>query len=272
MQSIAQARARHQLGRAALYYAVHFGWAVFPLRPGRKTPLIPRAQGGHGCLQGTTDPKQVTEWWQRWPHANIGLSMGLRSNGLFALDVDPRNGGDLLELLESFGPLPETVQALTGGGGVHVLLRGEVGCGVLMPGVEVKGEGGYVVVSPSVHPDGQPYLWEASSRPGEVAIADAPQHLLQAIGAARPPRQPRPVAALAARHLEPGAFVLGAAFVALNDLGPQIKPGVWAVRCPNRAQHTCGHDFDSSTVLFAPPRAGGHGRFKCLHSHCGHLA
>lgn len=266
MQSTANGDARHQLGRAARYYAAKLGWAVFPLCPREKMPLIRRADGGRGCLDGTTDEARVVSWWRRWPHANIGLALGALSSGLFALDVDPRNGGDFWELLDEFGPLPETVQALTGGGGVHILLRGATSCGVLMPGVDVKGEGGHIVLPPSVHPNGQPYRWEASSRPDEIAVADAPGHLLRALVTPRAAER-----AGTTRRLEPGAFMLGAAFEASKALGREIKPGVWAVRCPNRAEHTSGRDFDSSTVLFAPRRPGGRGRFKCLHSHCGHL-
>jgi hypothetical protein len=257
---------RQRLGRAALYYAKKLNWAVFPLRAGDKTPLIPRAKGGRGCLDGTTDAAQIVSWWRRWPNANIGLVLGARSGGLLALDVDPRNGGDRWNLLDEFGPFPETVEALTGGGGFHILFRGSVRCGELVAGVDVKGEGGYIVLPPSVHPSGQDYRWEASSRPDVVAVADPPGRLLKALGAPRARTQREPV-----RGVAPTAFALGAAFQTTDSLGPQLKPGVWAVRCPNRAQHTTGRDFDSSTVLFAPRRPGGRGLFHCKHSHCAHL-
>jgi hypothetical protein len=63
----------------------------------------------------------IAEWWQSWPAANIGISTGAVS-GLLVLDLDPRNGGpaDRLELAEMFGPIPETAEAITGGGGRHL--------------------------------------------------------------------------------------------------------------------------------------------------------
>ena len=65
--------------------------------------------------------------------------------------------------------------------------------------------------------------------------------------------------------------MLGAAFAAAGWLGRQIRPGVWAVLCPNRAEHTTGHDFDTSTVIFAPPPGYRRGRFYCAHGHCSEV-
>ncbi len=57
----------------ALAYAKR-GWAVFPLRPSSKFPLIPKDEGGRGCLDATTDEQQIRAWWTRQPDANIGLA------------------------------------------------------------------------------------------------------------------------------------------------------------------------------------------------------
>ena len=266
MQSTTHGCARHQLARAALYYATVLHWPIFPLRPRDKRPLISRAAGGHGCLDATTDPERVRWWWTRCPDANIGLALCVCGFDTFACDIDPRNGGSLDKLVRKFGPLPQTVQALTGGGGHHVLLIGPVRGTVLPPGIDIKGAGGYIVLPPSIHPSGQLYRWEAGRRPTDLGIAPAPAELLRALARPRssgavPPTMP-PIAA---------QFGLGAAFLSNGELGPELKPGVWAVLCPNRAQHTTGRDFDSSTVVLAPRYPGGRGLFKCLHSHCGHL-
>jgi hypothetical protein len=266
MQSTAHGCARHRLARAALYYATALRWPVFPLRPRDKRPLISKAAGGHGCLDATTDAERVRAWWNHCPSANIGLALCSNGFDAFAIDVDPRNGGDLGELVIQLGPLPHTVQALTGGGGNHVLLMGRVASGILAPGIDIKGAGGYIVLPPSVHPSGELYRWEAWHRPTEVTIAKAPAELMKALG------QPRSSKAAPSRGAPTAPeFGLGAAFLAHGTLGPQIKPGVWAVLCPNRAQHTTGSDFDSSTVVLAPRYPGRRGVFKCLHSHCGHL-
>jgi hypothetical protein len=185
--------------------------------------------------------------------------------GIFAVDVDPRNEGDasLAHLLSKHGPLPDTVMACTGGGGLHIIFRGDVGGTVLDQGVDIKSSGGYIVAPPSLHPNGRRYLWEASSRPGDVAIADAPGWLLALLGAKRARRY-----FAHADSISPETFVLGAAFKAAGWLGDELRPGVFAVLCPNRSAHSTGRDFDSSTVVFAPEPGKRRGRFFCSHEHC----
>ena len=148
------------------------GARVFPCLPRGKVPLVP-----HGCLDATSDARTIRRWWARWPGANLGLATG---GGLLVLDVDPRHGGDAgLAALEA---LPATREALTGGGGRHLYLRatGPVRCsaGRLRPGLDVRGEGGYVVAPPSVHPSGALYRWHPT-RGLAHAIADAPAWFLE---------------------------------------------------------------------------------------------
>ena len=136
--------------RAALAYARR-GVPVFPCEPGGKAPLT-----YNGFWDATTDSRRIGIWWGRWPGANIGVPTGERS-GLLVLDVDPRDGGpeSLAGLERTAGPLPKTARARTGGGGMHVFFRYPAGEGVrnstgrLGPGLDVRGEGGYVVVPPS---------------------------------------------------------------------------------------------------------------------------
>lgn len=136
--------------RAALAYA-HRNVPVFPCEPGGKAPLT-----YSGFWDATTDERRIKAWWDRWPHANVGVPTGERS-GLLVLDVDPRGSGpESLAALERVrGALPETAKARTGGGGVHIFFRYPAGetvrnsAGRLGPGLDVRGEGGYVVVPPS---------------------------------------------------------------------------------------------------------------------------
>ncbi len=187
-----------RLGRAAMAYATQFGWRVFPLhsvdasgctcgspnctgtKPG-KHPRTPR-----GCLDATTDAEQIRAWWSQWPDANVGVATG---GGLVVIDIDPRHGGDegFDELVERFGKIPDTVEALTGSKGRHIYLTVPQGvevrnsAGVLAPGVDVRGEGGYVVAAPSSHVSGGSYAWELSSRPDAVDVAEAPRAWLDAL-------------------------------------------------------------------------------------------
>jgi hypothetical protein len=136
--------------KAALAYARR-DIPVFPCEPGGKAPLT-----YNGFWDATTGARRIGIWWSRWPGANVGVPTGKRS-GLLVLDVDPRDGGSesLAELERTGGPLPETAKARTGGGGMHVFFAYPAGeevrssTGRLGPGLDVRGEGGYVVVPPS---------------------------------------------------------------------------------------------------------------------------
>ena len=148
----------------ALRYAA-LGWAVFPCRPNDKVPATP-----HGCLDATTDPDQIRAWWSEAPNCNIGLACG-EPSGAVALDLDARSGGTEFwaAALDDNGPLPDGVyESQTGGGGTHYLFayNGEPNYDIA-PGVEIKSTGKYIVVPPSIHPNGTAYEWELSSSPIE---------------------------------------------------------------------------------------------------------
>lgn len=181
--------------QAALFYA-DLGWPIFPVWPMRdgacgcgkpdcanpgKHPV-----GGlalHGFKDATTDRDRINRWWNQYPDANIGLATGAAS-GVFAIDIDPRhNGADTWQDLEAaHGPIPDTVEQETGGGGRHILFKHVAGLGnsggALGPGIDTRGEGGYILLPPSNHISGRRYEWEVSSRPEDVSLADAPAWLL----------------------------------------------------------------------------------------------
>lgn len=160
--------------QAALDYAAQ-GLAVFPVRAKDKRPATV-----HGCKDATTDAEQIRAWWTDAPNSNVGIATGAISGGLVVLDFDVdedkgENGLDTLHEWESeHGELPETVSSETGRGGMHLLYRTrEVikNSASAAAGVDVRGEGGYIVAPPSVHPSGTPYAW--INDPSENAIADA---------------------------------------------------------------------------------------------------
>jgi hypothetical protein len=95
-------------------------------------------------------------WLADWPNMNIGILTGAES-GIFVIDIDPRHGGDdsIQELVTKFGKLPRTLTASTGGGGRHFVYQipstetVKSSANVIANGVDVRGEGGIIVVEPS---------------------------------------------------------------------------------------------------------------------------
>jgi len=176
----------------ALAYAAR-GWPVVtvwqarngvcscPKGPRCKAPgKHPRAR--HGILAATTDRKTIRGW--KWDAANVGIVTGARS-GLVVLDIDRRNGidgmGTLKELNDKLGRLPPCPMQATGGDGLHLLFQ-HPGWSVpniqgWAPNVDIKADGGMVLVPPSIHPTGQPYVWEIS--PDEVPPPTLPDSWLQ---------------------------------------------------------------------------------------------
>lgn len=159
---------------AAIDY-IKRGLAVFPLEEKGKRPKT-----RNGFKDATTDAAQVKAWWQQWPNANIGIATGKRSGGIFVidLDIDEDKGIDGYHTLEDWqrenGKFPDTWTAITGRGGYHLYfhsnseIKNRAG---IIDGVDVRGDGGYVVAPPSIHSNGNRYEWEYD--PEEFDLAEA---------------------------------------------------------------------------------------------------
>lgn len=169
------------LAEAARDY-VERGLAIIPLGVGKKEPVTKS-----GLNDWTDNPGQIDVWWGQGEHAgkhgnpryNIGMACGQVSGGIIAIDLDchsdEANGLDYLRDWEvEHGKLPETWTQITGSGGKQLFYRagqdirnsanGEIG-------VDVRGNGGYVVLPPSLHPCGDCYEWSIS--PDDMDVADA---------------------------------------------------------------------------------------------------
>jgi hypothetical protein len=133
---------------AALDYA-HRRLRVHPLRPSTKLPLL-----AAWPARATADPATIAAWFQDAPTAGVGIATGADS-GIVVLDVDPRHGGDdtMADLERRHGVLPDTWHCQTANGGSHLYFLhpgGAVGNRAgIRPGVDVRGDGGYVVAPPT---------------------------------------------------------------------------------------------------------------------------
>ena len=174
----------NELLNAALLYATKYHWAVFPVSSSTKKPLTP-----HGCKDAKKAPGPIKSWWKRFPDASIGVATGSISNLLVIdEDMDEEKGLDGIHAVDLWerenGKLPETVRAITGRGGAHLYYKytgkdfgNRAG---LIEGVDVRGEGGYVIAPPSTHPNGTQYEWECDPEEVELSeIDDTVKKLLQ---------------------------------------------------------------------------------------------
>ncbi|WP_312017672.1 phage/plasmid primase, P4 family [Bradyrhizobium liaoningense] len=142
-----------------------------------KHPMTP-----HGVRDATTDRKTIKQWWAANPDANIGIATGKISN-LVVVDVDGEDGKkSLAELVKTYGRLPKTPKVKTGRG-VHYYFRAGRkpfgnSVGSLGAGVDIRGDGGYVVAPGSVHRSGKFYRFLSGRDLDDIEIAQAPEWLI----------------------------------------------------------------------------------------------
>ena len=149
----------------------------------------------HASLDATTDPETLRAWFGRHPDRGIAAATGARS-GVFVVDVDAPAGFSTLAALElQHGAMPTTTTVATGRGGLHVWFRHPGGvriptrAGALGPSVDVRGDGGSIILPPTLHASGRRYAWLR----GLDELADAPAWLLAlVVERPRPPRPPLP--------------------------------------------------------------------------------
>ncbi len=190
----------------ALEYA-RMGWPVFPLH----TPVAGgRCSCGkrecdnlgkhprtiHGRDDASTNEATIRRWWEIWPDANIGIATG---DGLLIVDFDidhdkGKYGDETLALIqEEHEELPDTVMAITGGGGLHYFFH----CTAddltinqaVLPGMDFRGNGGYVVAPPSLHVSGRRYEWEGAHEPWDTELAELPIWLHDILAAGKGGKQ-----------------------------------------------------------------------------------
>lgn len=180
-----------EMGETALHYAKRWQWHVFPVHyPVAEEcscgGLACKSIGKHprtrsGIKDATTDLARITEYWRRWPEANIGIHCG--RSGLVVIDVDLYHGGRVEDL-----PLGEadrlTPTVVTGGGGLHLHYRAPLGFEIsnsnvrLPKGIDVRAGDGYVLVPCSRHASGKAYEWLAGQAPEQIRMLPLPASLM----------------------------------------------------------------------------------------------
>lgn len=170
--------------------------------------IVPNAQSNDGicsCFRGkechtpgkhptvkewtknaTNDANIIQEWHRKGLLKNIGLLTGV-DGGFVVIDVDDdgetKFGRETLEDLESeLGKLPETLEQQTGSGGRHLLFKAPTNPiyndskgQILGEWIDIRGEGGQIIVAPSVHPNGREYIWDTELDVIPKNLAELPQ-------------------------------------------------------------------------------------------------
>lgn len=218
-----------------------YGLRILPIRPGEKTPAL-----NDWPNQATLDLAQIDRWLDSGH--NIGAALGPLADGtwIFAVDIDgPSHGVDgeaaLHDLEDAYSELPDTWEAITGGGGRHLLYRSptEVRNGKLGDGVDIRGNGGQIVIAPSVHPSGQRYEWVDGHAPWEHELVDAPGWLVAlATRDDSPGGDPTPDVALPERSRIPGTpddeLRPGDRFAAAVTWQQLLEPDGWTLHHTDR--------------------------------------
>jgi hypothetical protein len=190
-----------QLKDAALALVRERAWAVFPCGVKSKLPLIAAKDGGQGYKDATRDVDKITAWWSAHPQANIGVATGEMSD-IVVIDTDGPDGEASWAKLCEDHEEPETLTSRTGraDGGRHLIFRRPAGVTIknsaskLGPHLDVRGDGGYIVAPPSIHPTGNAYAFVDPTMP----VAPLPNWLLDKLTAkpapavSTPPTRPLP--------------------------------------------------------------------------------
>lgn len=165
------------------------GYYVFPCLVGRKEPACQ-----NGLDDATLDAAQIDAWWTENPDYNVGCAP--HKSGNTVLDVDGERGVETLaEVQETYGHLPSTLTISTPRApGMHLWFEGACSSSVgtddrgLGPKLDTRGEGGYVLMPPSVISPGE---YKNNPSGGEYVIkhaceaADLPEWISERIATRR---------------------------------------------------------------------------------------
>lgn len=172
------------------------GWKLIPCREkalingktgeeirGAKTPLV------QWKAEATADPTQIGRWIRKFPGCMWAVATGTAS-GFFVVDLDRghKNGADGIQTFKKYCqergfPFPKTLMQRTAGGGIHILFKMPEAAAIgtataILPGVDVRGDGGYIIVAPSLNQDtGTAYEWVDATCP----IAEPPLWLVELV-------------------------------------------------------------------------------------------
>ena len=162
--------------QTALAYA-DYGFSVIPIRPDKK-PFIPWAD----FQKRRATSEEIRQWWAKWPAANVGIVTG-EISGLLVVDCDNE---EAYQEIQKFLPEGFLTAIAKTPRGYHLYFIYPAGqqfsnAAGIMPGVDVRASGGYIIVPPSVNAEGKAYAWLEGLSIDDIALAPLPCELTRAL-------------------------------------------------------------------------------------------
>lgn len=164
-------KAQETLYKAATIYA-NRGWSVIPIEQGTKKARV----NWQGYQTWRPNDKLIRDWWMtRWPGDGIGIVCG-EISGVVVVDID---NPELAQAdITANGGLPATPTVRTAKGKHYYFKWPGFVINGKLPWGDLKGQGGYVLAPPSIHPvTKQPYEWEVSPR--DTPLAPLPEWIVK---------------------------------------------------------------------------------------------
>ena len=141
------------------------------MKPGEKRPFLPKWEK-YINVKPTLD--EIEKWYKNLTNAGIGFVTGGIS-GIVIMDIDNRSGDVEKVYHDTLQKYPTQLVVRTGSGGYHLYYKhpgGKVGNRVnILPGIDLRADGGFIVAPPTVHPNGKPYEWVLGGTPGDFPLA-----------------------------------------------------------------------------------------------------
>lgn len=155
------------------------GFKIFPVVYKDKRPATK-----NGFKDASNDILKVNELFA-FNRCNVGVVTGVENN-IAVIDVDPKNGGiESFEKLKREFNLPtDTLTVETGSGGLHLYYKiyGPTKSRInILPGIDIKADGGYIVAPPSVHPCGKEYKFISEGNPEFSDLRTFPIEVIKAV-------------------------------------------------------------------------------------------